>query len=114
VHHGGIGTTAAGLAAGVPQLITPLSHDQPDQATRIKRLGVGDWLLPSNVTAATVTTKLQPLLDNPGVDARAEQLAQQTRASDGIGRSVELIEALDFSDGRDAHAAAAGRAARDR
>src|SRR5690606_14357109 len=41
VHHGGIGTTAQGLAAGVPQLIMPMSHDQPDNADRIQRLGVG-------------------------------------------------------------------------
>jgi UDP:flavonoid glycosyltransferase YjiC (YdhE family) len=41
VHHGGIGTTAQGMAAGVPQLVQPMSHDQPDNAMRLKRLGVG-------------------------------------------------------------------------
>ena len=48
VHHGGIGTTAQALAAGVPQLIVPMTHDQPDNAVRIRRLGVGDFLLPAN------------------------------------------------------------------
>ena len=42
VHHGGIGTTAQALAAGVPQLVVPLAHDQPDNAVRIRHLGVGD------------------------------------------------------------------------
>src|SRR4029077_6363317 len=46
VHHGGVGTAAQGLAAGVPQLIMPMAHDQPDQAQRLQRLGVGDYLVP--------------------------------------------------------------------
>jgi len=41
VHHGGIGTTAQALAAGVPQLLVPFAHDQPDNAVRVRRLGVG-------------------------------------------------------------------------
>jgi rhamnosyltransferase subunit B len=38
VHHAGIGTTAKCIAAGVPQLIIPRSHDQPDNASRIRIL----------------------------------------------------------------------------
>src|SRR5262249_55447358 len=41
VHHGGIGTTAAALEAGCPQLVLPLAWDQPDNAARVTRLGVG-------------------------------------------------------------------------
>jgi rhamnosyltransferase subunit B len=41
VHHGGIGTTAAALAAGIPQLIAPFAFDQFDNAARTVRLGVG-------------------------------------------------------------------------
>src|SRR5262249_54389041 len=44
VHHGGIGTTAAALETGTPQLILPLAWDQPDNAARLRRLGAGDWL----------------------------------------------------------------------
>ncbi|HEY3236483.1 MAG TPA: glycosyltransferase, partial [Polyangiaceae bacterium] len=39
VHHGGVGTTAQALASGIPQLILPMAWDQPDNATRVKRLG---------------------------------------------------------------------------
>ncbi len=39
VHHGGIGTTAQAMRAGVPQLITPFAHDQFDNAARVERLG---------------------------------------------------------------------------
>lgn len=44
VHHGGIGTTAQGLRAGVPQVIAHFSHDQPDNADRLRKLGVGEGL----------------------------------------------------------------------
>jgi rhamnosyltransferase subunit B len=39
VHHGGIGTTAAALEAGCPQLVLPLAWDQPDNAARVAKLG---------------------------------------------------------------------------
>jgi rhamnosyltransferase subunit B len=44
IHQGGIGTTAQTLRAGVPSLVVPFSHDQPDNAHRLKRLGVGQVL----------------------------------------------------------------------
>ncbi|HSD37078.1 MAG TPA: nucleotide disphospho-sugar-binding domain-containing protein [Rhodocyclaceae bacterium] len=44
VHHGGIGTTAQTMAAGVPQMITPFAHDQFDNAGRVERLGCGAQL----------------------------------------------------------------------
>ncbi len=43
IHHGGIGTLAQVLQSGVPQLILPFAHDQPDNAERIKRKGLGDF-----------------------------------------------------------------------
>ena len=44
VHHGGIGTVANAIAAGVPQLIRPICFDQMDNGMRVKRLGAGDCL----------------------------------------------------------------------
>ena len=41
VHHGGIGTLGQALRAGRPMLVVPWSHDQPDNASRVARLGVG-------------------------------------------------------------------------
>jgi len=43
-HHGGIGTSAQGLAAGVPQIVTPFAHDQFDNAHKLERLGVAKEL----------------------------------------------------------------------
>ena len=50
VHHGGIGTCAQGMAAGVPQIVMPLAHDQPDNALRLLRLGVSRTLMPKKFT----------------------------------------------------------------
>ena len=44
VHQGGIGTTAQPLRAGCPTLIVPYSHDLPDNAARLERLGTSPTL----------------------------------------------------------------------
>lgn len=50
VHHGGIGTCAQAIAAGIPQVIRPLAYDQPDNGWRISMLGLGGIVTPSNYT----------------------------------------------------------------
>ncbi|MEQ8836117.1 MAG: glycosyltransferase [Lacipirellulaceae bacterium] len=62
VHHGGIGSSAQALAAGVPQLVMPMAYDQLDNATRLQRLGVGDWLMPKHFNANKVANRLAVLL----------------------------------------------------
>jgi len=70
IHHGGIGTTAQALAAGIPQLISPMGFDQPDNAARLARLGVARWLTPRRFTADRVTDTLAHLIDHPTVRDR--------------------------------------------
>lgn len=62
VHHGGIGTMAQGFRAGVPQLIMAMSHDQPDNAARMEKLGVGIGLSSGSFTPERVTLALWSLL----------------------------------------------------
>ncbi len=64
VHHGGIGTTAKCIAAGVPQLIVPRSHDQPDNAHRIVRLGIGSTVSYSQLGTTRLRDTLKSLLDS--------------------------------------------------
>jgi UDP:flavonoid glycosyltransferase YjiC (YdhE family) len=92
IHHGGIGTTSAALAAGIPQVIMPLSHDQPDNAARVKALGVGDRLLPRHFTGRRLAEILRPLLASPLVKDRAAGLAKRCAAQDAIGETADLIE----------------------
>lgn len=62
VHHGGVGTTAKALAAGIPQLIVPLAFDQPDNASRLKQLGVSDSVKPKRVNSARLAKVLRTLM----------------------------------------------------
>lgn len=65
-HHGGIGTCAQALAAGVPQLVVPNAHDQFDNGARLQRLGVGDWL-PQNSALPRFQAAVQQLLQSQAV-----------------------------------------------
>jgi UDP:flavonoid glycosyltransferase YjiC (YdhE family) len=93
IHHGGIGTTSAAFAAGTPQVIMPLSHDQPDNAARVKSLGAGDRLLPKHFTGRRLAELLRPLLASPQVKDRAADLAKRCAAQDAVGETADLIEA---------------------
>ena len=92
VHHGGVGTSAQGLAAGVPQLIMPMAHDQPDQAQRLKRLGVGDYLLPNDFRARAVADKLADLLSSTSVGAACRDLKARMAAQMPPGRVADLLQ----------------------
>ena len=92
VHHGGIGTTSNALLAGIPQLVMPLSHDQPDNAHRLNRLGVGDWLLPRNFHGPAVAKKLRFLLSDSNVAAAVERWSQQMKM-DGSRPATPFAEA---------------------
>jgi len=92
VHHGGIGTSAQGLAAGTPQLVMPLAHDQPDNADRLKRLGVGRELRPKRFTAANVARELAAL-DTEEVRKACRVVAERFVGTDPLAQTCEIIEA---------------------
>jgi UDP:flavonoid glycosyltransferase YjiC (YdhE family) len=94
IHHGGIGTTAQGLANGVPQLIMPLSHDQPDNAARVQRLGVGDSLKLKRFTGPNVDRKLRPLLESEAVRRSCRDVTSRFVGVDAIAQTCDLLEGL--------------------
>lgn len=77
VHHGGIGTTSQALAAGTPQLLMPMAHDQPDNAHRIKALGVGDLLYPSQFTPRNIRAALERLTTDGEIGRRCRAVHQK-------------------------------------
>ncbi|MEY3896488.1 MAG: hypothetical protein RLZZ214_2008, partial [Verrucomicrobiota bacterium] len=77
VHHGGIGTLSQCLAAGVPQLVVFMSLDQPDNAARIERLGVGRSLSSENLTEKRLLPLIQHCLEDPKVQAKAAHHAKR-------------------------------------
>lgn len=93
VHHGGIGTTSQALAAGVPQLIAPMAHDQFDNAYRVKQFGVGDRVSAS-FRAGTVTKKLQRLLTDSTVASACRAIKKRFMDVDGIEQTCDLAESL--------------------
>ncbi len=92
VHHGGIGTLSQGLAAGVPQLIMAMAHDQPDNAWRLEQLGAGLGLTPRTFTPDRVTAALQRLLAEPSFAAASQACAKQTAARRNPAELVRWIE----------------------
>jgi UDP:flavonoid glycosyltransferase YjiC (YdhE family) len=94
IHHGGIGTTAQCFAAGVPQLIMPMAHDQPDNATRIKRLGVGDYLYPKAFHAPAIAKKLTMLLGSVPVANQCAIVREKMQRQISPGEVAQLIETL--------------------
>jgi len=92
VHHGGAGTTAAGLRAGVPSIVIPYAVDQPMWGRRVAELGVGPAPIPrKQLTAERLADAITATTDQ-GMRARAADLGQQIRAENGIARAVELLE----------------------
>jgi len=94
VHHGGIGTAAQGLAAGVPQLIMPMAHDQPDNAQRLKRLGVGDYLLPRQFKADAVADRLANLLQSEKTKQACAEIKARMAAQMPPEQVADLLDIL--------------------
>ena len=94
VHHGGVGSMSQGLAAGVPQLVMPLAHDQFDTAARIRRLGVGTGLGVRRFTGRRVARALAGLLESDAVAAACRAAAARLTVRDGLGRAAAAVEEL--------------------
>ncbi len=94
VHHGGIGTCAQGLAAGVPQIVMPMAYDQLDNASRLKRLGVADSLSPKNFTGTNLTHVLGKLLATPSVQERAQHWSAEVKSQDALTETCVELEKL--------------------
>ncbi len=94
IHQGGVGTTAQCLRAGKPMLIMPYSHDQPDNARRMRRLKVARTLRRANFTPSRVAKKLKILLEDPIYARRAQQMALRLRSEDGPATCCNALEEL--------------------
>jgi UDP:flavonoid glycosyltransferase YjiC (YdhE family) len=91
VHQGGVGTTAQCLRAGKPMLIMPYSHDQPDNARRMRRLGVAESITKKGYTPAKVARRLKAMLADPNYGETARNVAQQLGHEDGVGAACDAL-----------------------
>jgi rhamnosyltransferase subunit B len=94
IHQGGIGTTAQVLRAGVPMLVVPFSHDQPDNAARAQRLGVARTLPRKDYNSRNAARELRALLEVGEYGERAAEVGQVVRNEDAPRRACDLIESL--------------------
>lgn len=93
VHHGGAGTTAAGLRYGKPTIICPFFGDQPFWGARIHALGAGAKPIPQKkLTASKLAEAIREVMENASIRRNAEALGEKIRGEDGIGNAVRFIE----------------------
>jgi UDP:flavonoid glycosyltransferase YjiC (YdhE family) len=96
VHHGGAGTTAAGLRAGVPSIIIPFFGDQPFWGRRVAELGVGPEPIPrKQLTVERLAQAIQASLTDQTMRQRAANLGAKIRAEDGIANVVAVIQEIE-------------------
>ena len=93
IHQGGIGTTAQALRAGRPMLVMPYSHDQPDNARRVRRLGVAEVLTRKAYKARPAAHLIAQLLADNAYQVRATAVAAQVQAENGTVAACDALEA---------------------
>lgn len=92
VHQGGVGTTAQVLRAGVPHLIMPYSHDQPDNAARCERLGVARTIERDRYARDAAAKQLRELLADLSYKSKAVEAGKIVEAERGTRVACDAIE----------------------
>jgi UDP:flavonoid glycosyltransferase YjiC (YdhE family) len=92
VHHAGLGTTTLALQASRPMLLVPYGFDQPDNATRLERLGVARVIARPGYCAALAVSELTALLLGPRYAAQATRISRLVQSEDGLSVACGAIE----------------------
>jgi sterol 3beta-glucosyltransferase len=96
VHHGGAGTTAAGLRAGVPTIIIPFFGDQPFWGRRVAELGAGTKpIFRKQLTAKRLATAIHQVVNDQSMRQNAADLGAKIHAEDGITKVVDIIQKIE-------------------
>ncbi|WP_419910962.1 glycosyltransferase [Hoeflea sp.] len=95
VHHGGAGSTAAGLRAGKPALVCPFFADQPFWGKTVRRLGAGPEPIPQKqLTPDNLANAFDRLMLNDRMRARALDIGEKLRSEDGVATAIAFIEKI--------------------
>lgn len=93
IHHGGCGTTAATLRAGIPSIVVPFFADQPVWGKRLEQLGVSPATYPRRgLTSDHLASGIQSIAENDSFSKRAQQLQVQIDQESGTDKAVSIIE----------------------
>lgn len=93
IHHGGAGTTSAGLRAGIPQVVVPFMADQPFWGQRVHAIGVAPKPIPVNKLSVENVAHAIIEAESKHVLERAQIVGRMIRSEDGVASAVKLIEA---------------------
>jgi rhamnosyltransferase subunit B len=94
VHHGGIGTSAQAMAAGVRQVVTPMAHDQIDNAYRMEKLGVAKVIPARKLNAARLAKAIKSMFDNRDFYVRAHWVSEWFVHERPLQDTANLVEQL--------------------
>jgi rhamnosyltransferase subunit B len=94
IHHGGIGTTAQALRAGVPQIILPDRFDQPDNAQRIARLGLGGAVMKDVYSPEKWVETIQQVLDSTVIRQRLKNVSADIQRNSAIITAADLVQSV--------------------
>lgn len=89
IHHGGIGTLAAALRAGIPQVVVPQGLDQPDNAKCLQSLGAGEI---AGADAESIAEKLAMVLDDIKIQNKINEISKVIEKQNAILETMEAIE----------------------
>lgn len=92
IHHGGIGTVAQAIRAGIPQIVRPRMYDQPANGVRVMMFGLGGSIFPHLFNADTVADILHHIEQNPKNRELLAYYSGLVRSDDGVGNCCRIIE----------------------
>jgi rhamnosyltransferase subunit B len=92
VHHGGIGTIARALQAGIPQIICPMTFDQPDNGHRIEVLGAGRVVERTGMSGRVLAAALRELRRDRELAPTLARFRAALAAPDAVARAAELLQ----------------------
>lgn len=92
IHHGGIGTIAQAVKAGIPQIVRPRMYDQPVNGVRVMMNGLGGCVFPEVFHADSVAYVLDHVENNPKIQELLSYYSAQVNAEDAVSESAKLID----------------------
>ncbi|MCZ2123290.1 MAG: glycosyltransferase [Anaerolineales bacterium] len=92
IHHGGAGTTSAGLRAGIPTIVVPFTGDQPFWGNQICKMGVG--VKPILVKNLSIDKLVEAIAEaeSDSIRKQSQVAGQKIRGEDGVNVAIDLIE----------------------
>ena len=92
VHHGGVGTTGAGLRAGVPNVVIPHFADQQFWGSRVAKLGAGpEPISRKHLSAQRLASAIHATIQDEGIRSRAAIIGERIKNENGVDRAIDVI-----------------------